>query len=79
MIGGGWWIHQLVESHYRCLFNWPNLYDEAKTAKVPDVCYTDEEYPVDSIPIRDLLQATQLQDAYFANQWSQRVTEYEER
>ncbi|KAJ5089928.1 hypothetical protein N7532_008612 [Penicillium argentinense] len=29
--------------------------------------------------IRDLLQAIQLQDTYFANQWRQRLTEYEER
>ena len=39
----------------RWLLNWSNLYDEAKVAKVPDVCYTDAEYPPDSMAIRDLL------------------------
>ncbi|KAF7131371.1 hypothetical protein CNMCM5793_004542 [Aspergillus hiratsukae] len=51
------------------LTNWANLYDEAKAAKVPDVCYTDGEYPPDAEPIRDLLQAIQPQDSYFVNNW----------
>jgi hypothetical protein len=62
----------------RWLLNWSNLYDEAKAAKVPDVCYTDEEYPPDSMAIRDLLQAIQTQDPYFANQWRQRLTDWED-
>jgi hypothetical protein len=51
------------------LTNWANLYDEAKAANVPDVCYTAEGYPPDAAPIRDLLQAIQPQDSYFANNW----------
>ena len=39
----------------RWLLNWLNLYDEAKAAKVLDVCYIDTEYPPDLIAIRDLL------------------------
>ncbi|KAJ5471971.1 hypothetical protein N7539_008540 [Penicillium diatomitis] len=33
----------------RWLLNWSNMHDDAKAAKVPDVCYTDAEYPPDSI------------------------------
>lgn len=39
-----------------------NLYDGAKAAKVPDMWYTDAEYPPDSMAIKDLLHMTQLQD-----------------
>ena len=39
----------------RWLLNWSNLYDEAKAAKVLDICYTDSEYLPDLMPIRDLL------------------------
>lgn len=51
------------------LTNWSNLYDEAKAAEVPDVCYTSKSCLPDAEPIRDLLQAIQPQDSYFANKW----------
>ncbi|KAJ5121109.1 uncharacterized protein N7515_009070 [Penicillium bovifimosum] len=62
----------------RWLKNWHNLYDKAKAAGVPDVCYTSSQYPPDSMAIRDFLRAVQAQDPYFANMWRQRLTDWED-
>jgi hypothetical protein len=57
----------------RWLTNWSNLYDEAKSAEVPDICYHSAVHPEDRTAIRDFLQAVQPQDSYFSNHWRDKI------
>jgi Integrase core domain. len=57
----------------RWLTNWSNLYDEAKSAEVPDICYRSTAHPEDRTAIRDFLQAVQPQDSYFSNHWRDKI------
>lgn len=60
-------------SFERWLTNWSNLYEEAKSSKVPDICYFDDDNPEDRDPIRDFLQAVEPQDEFFSNLWKEKM------
>ncbi|KAJ5117398.1 hypothetical protein N7448_004963 [Penicillium atrosanguineum] len=63
----------------RWLTDWSNLYDESKSAEVPDVCYQSATHLADRTAIRDFLQAVQPHDSYFSNTWRDRLQRPYER